>query len=200
MTRLASCLALSFIAVVLLVSSTFGAPDLSATGSAALATEPGYEGYWKYCYEVNWSNLPHGVSNLDFLLTMIEDCPCLCTSGYFAFEDTTGTGPGVCDEAPCTVFYYGFFLCDGEMSIPIKGPVIKFEPYENCCEPAPEGTAQICFYSVAAPVYGTWVDYMAIKFGTESEYGTLQGPLPSCETGVSATEVSTWGVIKGLYR
>ncbi|MGD9141617.1 MAG: hypothetical protein PVJ42_08760 [bacterium] len=200
MTRIANYLTFCGIVAVLLVSSAYGSPDLSASGSAWLATEPGHEGYWKYCYEVTWSNLPHGVSHLDFLLTMLEDCPCLCTPGYFVFEDTVGTGPGVYGEDPCTVLYYGYFECEGDPSIPIYGPLIKFEPYEGGCEPSTEGTAYLCYYSVAAPVYGTWVDYLAIKFSGESEYGTLTGPLPSCETGVSAIEVSTWGNVKALYR
>ena len=85
MTSFAKGAALVCIILPLLASVAAGDPDLSATGSAWLATEEGYEGYWKYCYDVTWSNLPHGVSHVDFLLTMLEDCPCLCTPGYFAF-------------------------------------------------------------------------------------------------------------------
>jgi hypothetical protein len=200
MKRAANCILATGILVALLVSAALGEPDLAATGSAWMSTEPGYEGYWKYCYEVTWSALPHGVSHLDFLLTMIEDCTCVCVEGYFAFEDTVGTGPGVYGEDPCTVVYYGFFECNGDPSIPIFGPLIKFEPFEGGCEPSTEGTAYLCFYSVAAPIYGTWVDYIAIKFGGLSEYGTLEGPLPGCEYGASGIEEATWGQVKGLYR
>ena len=200
MTRIAKCIILACTFLVLLISTAPANPDLAATGSAWMATEPGYEGYWKYCYEVTWSALPHGVSHLDFLLTMLDDCPCVCVEGYFAFEDTVGTGPGVDGEDPCTVFYYGFFECNGDPSIPIFGPMIKFEPYEGDCEPDKAGSAYLCFYSVAAPVYGTWVDYVAIKFSGESEYGTLEGPLPGCEYGASGTEEATWGQVKALYR
>jgi hypothetical protein len=185
---------------MLAASVALGSPDLAATGTAYMATEPGYEGLWVYCYEVTWSNLPHGVSHLDFLLTMLEDCPCVCVNGYFAFEDTVGYGPGIDGECPCTVYYYGFFECNGDPSIPIYGPLIKFEPFEDGCEPDVEGTAQLCFYSVAAPVYGNWPDYIAIKFAGESETGDLNGPLPGCENGVSGIEASTWGNVKALYR
>lgn len=186
--------------VGLVASTATATPDLSATGSAWLAEEPGYEGYWKYCYEVTWGSLPHGVSHLDILLCMLEDCPCVCTPGYFAFEDTVGSGPGIFLEEPCTVCYYGFFECGGDPSIPIDCPLVKFEPYEGECEPDVEGTAYLCFYSVAAPVYDTWENYVAIKFAGESEYGTLEGPLPGCEYGPSKTDESTWGKIKTLYH
>lgn len=200
MVRPARCAALAGILMAVMASTALATPNLSATGSAWLAEEPEYQGYWKYCYDVSWGNLPHGVSHLDLLLCMLADCPCVCTPGYFAFEDTVGSGPGTYLERPCTVYYYGLFECYGDPSISIDDPLIKFEPYEGDCEPDGMGTAHVCFYSVAAPVYGTWVDYVVIKFAGLSAFGTLEGPLPGCEYGASGSDESTWGKIKTLYR
>ena len=33
------------------------APDVWATGSAGLSTDPDYPGYWEYCYEISWIGL-----------------------------------------------------------------------------------------------------------------------------------------------
>jgi len=174
-------------------------PDCCATGSAWLSTDPGTEGYWKYCYEFSWTGLPHGVSHLDVFL-LLDECACVCMPGYFAFADTVGSGPGGNGE-PCTVYYYGFFECYGDPSIGVDTPLIKFEPYDDHCEPDTDGTAYLCFYSVAAPVpAGTYSDVIAIKFGQESDTGHLEGVLPSCDTDASATDNTSWGNVKALYR
>ena len=85
-------------------------PDCWATGTAELTSDPGYLGYWKYCYEICWAGLPYGASHLDVFL-MLGECACLCTPGYFAFAYTVGSGPG---EEGCTVYYHASFLCEGD--------------------------------------------------------------------------------------
>jgi hypothetical protein len=185
-------------ACVLLISVPAGAdPDCWATGNAEMTSDPGYLGYWKYCYEINWSGLSHGASHLDVFI-LLEDCACLCTPGYFAFADTVGTGPG---EGGCTVCYHASFLCEGDPTMANGLPTIKFEYFENGCEPAHDGLAYVCFYSVAAPIpEGTYEDAIGIKCGTECYTGCLTGVMPSCDTNASATENSTWGGVKALYR
>lgn len=91
------------------------------------------------------------------------------------------------------VYYYGFFECFGDPSIDVETPLVKFEPYEDGC-------AQLCFYSVAAPVYGAYADVIALKFGQLWAAGDLDGPLPDCDTAYSDAGPSTWGAVKALYR
>ena len=172
-------------------------PDCSATGTAEMTNGPGYIGYWKYCYEICWTELTHGASHLDVFL-MLEDCACLCKPGYFAFADTVGSGPG---EDGCTVYYHASFLCEGDPTMGNGLPTIKFEYFETGCEPCDCGAAYVCFYSVAAPIpEGQYEDAIGIKFGTECLTGCLMGVMPSCDTDASATENTCWGGVKALYR
>lgn len=176
-----------------------GEPDIWATGTAWLSTDPCHAGYWEYCYEVHWATLPHGVSHVDVFL-LLDECACACSPGYFAFEDTCGCGPGTPNGTPCTVYYYGFFECFGDPSIEVETPLVKFEPYEDGCEPAADGWAEVCFYSVAAPIYNFYPGVIALKFGQLWATGDLDGPLPDCDTSYSGREPSTWGAVKALYR
>ena len=175
-------------------------PDVWATGTAEFTTDPGFEGYWKYCYEVSWIGLPHGVSHIDVLLWMVEDCPCLCSQGYFAFADTVGSGPGTPNGELCVVYYYGFFECDGDPSVGLETPVVKFEPFDDHCEPDVEGWAYLCFYSVAEPIQIGPADCVGIKFAGEFAVGNLTGVVPGCDTAHSSVENTVWGKIKTLYR
>ncbi|MFH1313946.1 MAG: hypothetical protein ABIJ00_12075 [Candidatus Eisenbacteria bacterium] len=199
MSKVIEVLALTAVCVTLLAIPALASPDLWGTSSAWEATEPEYEGYWKYCLTVNWIDLPHGVSHVD-LLVMLESCACACTPGYFAFADTVGSGPGT-NSVPCTVYYYGLFECHGDPSIGITDPLVKFEPYENCCEPDKDGYATVCFYSVASPTEaGLYEDVIVLKYSTEYATGDLDGVLPICDPAYSATEPTAWGQIKALYR
>jgi hypothetical protein len=175
-------------------------PDVWGTGSASLSTDPGFEGYWKYCYEVDWVGLPHGVSHVDILLWLLQDCECVCSPGYFAFADTTGSGPGTPNGEPCMVYYYGLFECFGDPSIDIDGPLVKFEPYEDHCEPGAEGWVRACFYSVAAPIPAPAGEWVVIKFAREYATGPLTGVMPGCDSAYSARDNVSWGQIKALYR
>jgi len=186
------------ICLLLVGVSASANPDCWATGSAWMSTDPGYEGYWKYCYEFSWSGLPHGLSHVDVFL-MLDDCSCVCAPGYFAFADTVGSGPGD-NGGPCTVYYHGFFECYGDPIMGVDTPLIKFEYYENDCEPETDGWAYLCFYSVAAPIpAGTYDDAVGIKFGTDTDMGRLDGVLPSCDAA-SGTDATSWGNVKALYR
>jgi len=188
----------ALVACVILVSVPASAnPDCWATGSASMSTDPGYPGYWKYCYEISWAGLPNGASHLDVFL-MLEDCACLCSPGYFVFADTVGTGPG---EEGCTVNYHASFLCEGDPTMGNGLPTLKFEYYEGGCEPDKDGWAYVCFYSVAAPIpEGSYEDAIGIKFGTITDTGCLDGVMPSCDTDASATDNTSWGGVKALYR
>lgn len=58
----------------------------------------------------------------------------------------------------------------------------------------------MCFCSVAAPIYDAYAGVIAVKFGNLWATGDLDGPLPDCDTGYSETDPSTWSAVKVLYR
>jgi hypothetical protein len=181
----------------LLVGAPSHAQVIWGTSSATFPHDPGFEGMWKYCLEVEWDTSGHGLSHT-VLFIGLEDCLLYCDPGYFAFPDPAGTGPG---EGGCTVIYHGSFLCEGDPTMPgDDGPTLKFEYDELVgCEPGATGTATLCFYSMGVPTDPElFIDYLGIKYGTSTDTGDLQGVLPSCTT--SPVENASWGTIKGFYR
>ncbi len=169
------------------------------TSTAELTTDPGFEGYWKYCFEIGWdvSEFGHGVSHASMILGL-EDCFCACDDPYFMCADPAGSGPGV---GGCTVYYYCEFDCEGNPHFPGEGPTIKFEPDEDDCEPGYTGWIEACFYSLFEPIDpGVFPDVLGIKFATQTETGDLEGVLPFCECGITPVDHATWSVIKSIYR
>ena len=173
-------------------------PEIWATGTASPSADPGFEGYWEYCYEVHWTGLPYGVSHIEILMCTPGDCICDCEPEFFAFADTVGIGGS--SEEESAVHYYGGLEDSGDPSTGLEGMLLKFEPYEGIYEPGLEGSATLCFYSVAAPVLGIYPDRISIKFAGEYALGWLDGPFPGCRQGFSQAEEKTWGYVKRLYR
>lgn len=197
-----SCVAAAALALGLLVGvSAIAIAEedyVSATSSAWLADDEGFEGYWKYCITVTWnvrdfSNPAHSLSHVSILLGL-ETCAQVSSPGYFAFDDTVGASVGY---DGCTVYYYSEFNRTGDPTIPEPVPTMKFEPYETSCEPGVAGTAHVCFYSLAAPkTASSFPSSVWIKFGQNVTSGRLEGALPGCR--FTAVEPSTWGRIKAL--
>jgi hypothetical protein len=189
-------------AASLLATATTGgaSPDVWATGAASLSDDPAFEGYWKYCYQIYWSGLPHAVSHIEITLCGPADCGCECSAEQFAFADTAGHAQRDPEEEHAQVHYYGGFEISGDPSTGLAGMLLKFEPYEGSLEPELEGSARLCFYSIAAPVPGFFPDHISIKFGDEFALGYLDGPLPACHQGYSPTSNQAWGYLKAIYR
>jgi hypothetical protein len=171
------------------------------SGSAWYSTDPGFEGYWKYCLTLHWDvtrydGKPHAMSHLSLLLGL-ENCPGACEQGYFASTDTVGTSS---DCGGCIVHYYMDFNCKGDPTLGILVPTVKFEPYGEKCEPGIAGTAYLCFYSLASPrPIRAYDASLWIKFGLNIASGTLEGVLPRC-AATTPVEPTTWGAIKALLR
>ena len=191
---------MGFLAACLLVAAGPGSasPEIWAEGSVLPSDDPGFEGYWKYCYEIHWTGLPHAVSHIEILLCSPDECGCGCEPEFFAFADTAGHGTA--GEEHSAVDYFGGFEGSGDPSTGLEGMLLKFEPYEGIYEPGMDGSAILCFYSVAAPILGIYPDRISIKFGGEYALGWLDGPFPGCRHGFSPTAEKTWGYVKGLYR
>lgn len=175
-------------------------PEVWATGTVRLSSDPGFVGYWQYCYAIAWSGLPHSVSHVELILCRPDDCDCTCSPEHFAFADTIGVGSGMASEDPAIVHYYGHFELLGDRSTGLQVTLLKFEPFEGLSEPAAEGSADLCFYSLAPPVQGNFTNHISVKCADEVVLGDLDGPLPGCDTLFSPNSGSTWGYVKTLYR
>lgn len=191
-------------AILVLIIFTLAAPSAHAqaiwgTSTAAPATDPGYEGYWKYCFNIQWDTTAYGGQGLSHssVFLGLDDCAAACDEGAFAFSDTVGSGG---EGGGCTVYYRGVFECDGDPHFPqFPFPTIKFEYHENACEPGAVGSAYLCFYSIFVPgPPSTHPGRLGVKFGGNTEVGPLDGQLPMCEN--SPVDESSWGVLKAMYR
>jgi len=190
------------ILMILLVPGAFAGPDyVWGVASAAKATEPEYDGYWKYCVSFGWdfsdyAGGPHGASHVSLVLEL-EECIADCGEACFVFPDTVGTGVGV---EGCGIRFYAEFDVWGDPTIPPDMPTVKFERYPEACESDIAGSGTVCFYSLFPPKAGdsegasVW-----IKFGPYVEQGLVTGPLPSCK-GTTSVGNSTWGSIKRLFK
>jgi hypothetical protein len=169
--------------------------------SATEATDPEYNGYWKYCISIGWdvseyAEGPHGASHVSIALEL-EDCLADCGDACLAFADTVGVGDGV---SGCSVYFYAELDIKGDPTVPAETPTVKFEPHPDACEPDIAGKAHVWFYSSLPPEAGDappasiW-----IKFGPYIAEGLITGKLPSC-SGTAAIGRSTWSSIKRLFR
>jgi hypothetical protein len=173
---------------------------IGGSASATRITEPGFEGYWKYCINISWNTSQYwggayGQSHLSIVLGL-EECLGFCGESCFTLPDTVGVSDGV---EGCNVYYYGELDLQGDPTIPSATVALKFEPYPSECEPDVSGTASVCFYSIFPPrIADSDPGSLWIKFGQFVEEGFITGSLPSCRT--AATEESSWSSIKRLFR
>ncbi|MFC1799942.1 hypothetical protein ACFL2Z_03420 [Candidatus Eisenbacteria bacterium] len=173
---------------------------IGGDATAIRITEPGLEGYWKYCVTINWDTSQYsegarGQSHVSIVLGL-EECLGYCGDACFMFPDTVGVSDGV---DGCEVYYYAEFNIGGDPTLPPTTTTVKFEPYPADCEPDVSGTASVCFYSMFPPrIADSNPGSLWIKFGQFVEEGLITGMLPSCRT--AATEESSWGSIKRLFR
>ena len=198
---LSTCLVLALVAVFDMPPA-FAYPDyVWGEASVTEATDPEYEGYWKYCMSIGWdvsgyAEGAHGASHVSLVLEL-EECLPDCGDACFAFPDTVGMGAG---DNGCDVYFYAELDIKGDPTVPAENPTVKFEPYADICEPDVAGTANVCFYSLIPPESGDPEDApIWIKFGLYTEEGLITGPLPSCE-GTATVGHSTWSSIKRLFR
>jgi hypothetical protein len=194
--------AVSAVLLVLPLTASAECPEgmaICGTVYAEEATDPVYEGYWEYCAEIEWNTTEHGghgLSHTDVLLALEACVPAACEEGVFVCPDPAGEGEG---EGGCTVYYCAEFECEGDPLLPeYPFPTMKFEPYEDECEPGEVGTATLCFYSLFEPApWNEYSEHVAIKFGQNVATGRLEGELPACPIPV---EAATWAHVKSLYR
>lgn len=188
------------IAACLVFSQVAVADAVWGTGLAYEAVEPGYEGYWEYCFHIYWDTTEYGGQGLSHttIYLALAECLCACDEGYFGWRVPAGVGWG---EGDCEVDFTAAFDCDGDPHFPLDGPTIKFEPVEDVCQPGWTGWVHVCYYSLFPPsAPQIFEDHLGIKFGENVETGDLDGVLPSCECAETPAERGSWGTLKSLYR
>jgi len=155
-----------------------------------------YDGLYKYTIAITWSTnkgLSHVTLDCNFGM-----CPAEACAADWYFDDPAGSGT-VGIPVECEFDMVGEFNCDGDASIGLTDPVLKWDAIADTtgCEPDREGTATMCFYTSVAPVQHE-TPVVLVKNGQNVCQGTIVGacPLP-CATPV---QHSTWGRIKHLFN
>jgi len=159
---------------------------IAATGAAEKVTAGDYAGWYKYTYDVNWS-LTRGLSHWDLILKpgcTEPDHKIVFDTGIGGAYDGHSTGDSWTPRKPVvfTVSYEGMFEPQGDPSINLTAPLVKWEPDETYGEPGKKGAGQFWFYANILPEYGTFDNVLAAKYGRNKIFGDLTGAYPSCQT------------------
>jgi len=168
---------------------------ISATGAAEKVTAGDYAGWYKYTYDVTW-NLTKGLSHWDLILKpgcTQPDHQIVFETAFGGAYDGLSTGVGWSPGKPLvfTVSYEGMFAPQGDPSIKLTAPLVKWEPDDGCNEPGKKGAGQFWFYANILPEYGSFDNVVAAKFGTNKVFGDLTGAYPSCQIIQTSPEPAT---------
>ena len=204
------CISRGLLLIILIASSAMLSPADARAGacvSGTLVAAPSDRpelGQYVYRMTVLWGPLSHGLSHLDLWLGQLE-CDAICDGhGPFGFPDTAGTSSGGPQEkSGCPVYYSGELACNGDPSIHLPGPLIKYVPLPGqSCVPGKSGSGLFVFYSDWAPGPSDEVPNVLIaKFGNNPPcLGTVTGTFPACGVHATGTENTSWGSVKSLYR
>ena len=159
---------------------------ISATGTAELVQGGDYAGWYKYTYDLTW-DLTKGLSHWDLILKP----GCTQPDHEIVFETALGgaydglsTGDDWSPSQPVvfTVSYEGMFEPQGDPSIHLTAPLIKWEPYDLGDEPGKKGVGQFWFYANILPEYSTFDNVVVAKSGQNNVVGDMAGAYPSCQT------------------
>jgi len=169
---------------------------VTGTVTAELQIAGPFAGHYKYTLDFTW-DLPQGLSNVT-LDCGFGDCPLTACAHTFGFDDPAGFSDGEDGlGAPCVVDYVGEFNCNGNPSIGLNIPIIKWDALDALCEPGPTGSGTLWYYSIAAPHTNALLPIILIKNGLNVCDGMVTGACPAiC---VVPVEESTWGEVKARY-
>lgn len=176
-------------AVALLVGVAFSAvwitparavDTIHATSTATLSQDAGFVGLYKYTVHVSWSLDEHDLGHLDLFLNLgtFDDT---CSGASVEFPAPAGTSTGENGAGVCILDYRGEFLCKTDPSLNFQnlGATVKYEPIEVGCSSSENGSGTFYFYSRIKPALsGLYPGAVAIKHGTEVDFGDLSGSLP----------------------
>jgi|GEM_PF-6554357 len=173
-------------------SPAVSAPCVQGTISGVPQLTGPYAGLYEYTVDLAWST-PRGLSHVT-LDCGFESCPAAACAVTWVFGEPAGSAPG---EDGCDLEFEGEFNCEGDDSIDMETPVLKWDAGDGeGCEAGREGTATLRFYTDVPPSGGL-TPVVLVKNGTEVCSGTLVGDCPLvCPTPVERLH---WGVLKSRY-
>ena len=154
---------------------------IGGTSAATLVTDPGpYEGWYLYEMDLVWdlNGAGMGLSHWDLVLKV----GCAAEDHLIEFPDPGGlsTSEQFPDD-PESLSWVGFFLREGEPTVPTTDPVLKYEqPPEEPDDAGAEGYGTFWFYANIIPDSGTFENALIGKAGATIVYGDLTGDYPSC--------------------
>ena len=163
--------------------------------TSELLTEGPRAGLYKYTLSIAWDT-PQGLSHVT-LDCGFENCPTEACATEWFFDEPAGHGYGGSPDE-CEFVFDGYFNCEGDPSIGVDQPIIKWDAVDSdTCQADNMGSAVLCFYTHVGPVMHQ-VPIVIVKNGKEVCTGEIAGacPLP-CATPV---ENMTWGTIKLEFR
>ena len=202
-TRMVYAILVSLVGLVgaLVWPAAAEASIISATGTAELVQGGDYAEWYKYTYDLTW-DLAKGLSHWDLILKpgcTQPDHKIVFDTGIGGAYDGLSTGDGWTPGQPVvfTVSYEGMFAPQGDPSINLTAPLIKWEPYETYDEPGKKGAGQFWFYANILPEYGSFDNVVVAKYGKNNVFGDLTGAYPSCQIIQTSPEPATL-VLVGL--
>jgi hypothetical protein len=195
--RFCNCLLLAVVLglfVLFVTPFTASAQCVSGTISSELQLSGPYAGLYKYTIEITWDS-PQGLSNIT--LDCGYDCaPTLACQQQHEFDNPAGYSDG--EPAVCQVDYVGEFNCNGNPSIGITYPIVKWNAvYSGGCEPGATGSGTFWFYTIIAPTPDSPLPIIIEKNGQNVCDGIVLGDCPTlCTVPV---EDASWGEVKSHY-
>ena len=148
---------------------------VSGTVTAEYQDSGPYAGKYKYTVDVVWTTT-QGLSNVT-LDCGFAACAAEACNQDWEFENPAGQGTGG-DPGDCSFDLVGEFNCNGNPSIGINHPIIKWDAVgAEECEAGASGTATLCFYTSVVPADGNLPVFL-VKNGQNICDGTLSGDCP----------------------
>ena len=191
-----------FLTLLLVGAAVSAEAECSITGNISAAQNPDPFGpAWVYTLTITWDNdVKFDLSHMDLILDSVGGS-CTLTDFYshLSWGDPIGYSDG---NGNCMVYYQGQLTGNGDPSIPgVTGILLKFEPYEDGCEPDNVGTAVFTFYSDLAPVsVDEEILSLVDKFARQYCFGNLTGFFPGMDCNPVDAQTTSWGSIKGIFR
>jgi hypothetical protein len=189
-------------ALYLLLIALFASPALADCliwgNSEGFPSDDPTLGTWRYELTVSWDNSMYGMSHLDLIIDDGLNCSTSDLGSGLTFPGVGGDGFG---EDGCALQYDSYLSPDGDPSLGLFQPMIKFEPQEySGCEAGEVGTAVLVFYSDYPP-YPVADHNMALveKYAGFMCVGNLTGVFPALPCSPVAAEVIDWGSLKAQY-
>ncbi len=162
--------------------------------SSELMNSGPHAGLFKYTVSINWDTekgLSHVTLNCSF-----GECATAACGHTWEFDSPGGIGTGG-DPGNCDFDFAGEFNCNGDASIGIDEPILKWDAIDDGCEAEKTGTGTLCFYTDVPPAMGD-VPVVLVKNGQSICEDVLVGDCPlACPIPVQRT---TWGAVRSLYN